>query len=65
MEFKEIKGERSRTYVFAQGEYTVKNAVGLCVRPSGSHRVEDAQGGKHIVPSGWMAIQVEADNWSL
>lgn len=66
MEFKEIdKGERSRTYVFPHGEFTIENAVRLCIRPSGSHRVEDASGAKYVVPSGFMAIKIYADEWSF
>lgn len=66
MEFKEIdKGERSRTYVFPHGRFTIKNAVRVCVRPSGSHRVEDTEGGKYIIPAGWLALKVEADTWSF
>lgn len=57
--------EQSRTYVFAQGEYTIDKPLRIHVRPSGTHRVEDAQGVKHIVPTGWLGIRFTAANWSL
>lgn len=46
--------ERSRTYVYALkggGEFrtTLENVTAVCVRPSGTHRLETADGRKHIV----------------
>jgi len=65
-EFKEATTpERSRTYVFPDGEVTIRNMTKVCVRPSGSHRVETANGEKYIVSPGWLAIKVDADAWSF
>ncbi len=64
-----VNGERSRTYMFAteygKQEITVKNVTAICVRPSGSHRLETAKGTKYIIPGGWLALEVDADQWSL
>ena len=66
MEFTELtNGERSRTYVFPNGEVKVENVVRLCVRPSGTHRLETQDGTKWIVPAGWLGIKVDADKWSV
>ena len=66
LKFTELdNGEKSRTYTFPGNQtFTVKNVARICVRPSGSHRLEDSDGCKYIIPSGWIAIKVEADKWS-
>jgi len=65
-EFKEVTvPEKSRTYVFPTGEVTVNNVAKVCVRPSGSHRLETATGEKYIVPAGWLAIKIDAESWSF
>ncbi len=58
-------GERSRTYIFAAGKFTVENVARICVRPSGSHRLETKDGRKFIVAAGWIVIEVVAEEWSL
>lgn len=72
MDFTEIKGETKRTYVYPpsaenpQGfRYEVKDVVRLHVRPSGSHRLETAEGLKLVVMPGFKAIEVEAPAWSV
>lgn len=58
--------ERSRTYRFSGGE-TLKfeNVVALGVSPRGTHRLELASGAKVIVPTGWLAIELDVDKWTL
>jgi hypothetical protein len=64
-EWKEVKGERSRTYHFPEGHtYTVKDVVRLCVRPSG-HCLETKDGAKLIIPGKFLAITINADKWSV
>lgn len=62
--------ERSRTYVFAiKGggfvNVNLMNVVAVCVRPSGTHRLETANGRKHIVPPGWLRIELDVDEWTF
>lgn len=64
LEFVNITGERWRTYTFGDGSVTVENVVKLCVRPSGTHRLETADGKKLIVAANWLTISVDADAWS-
>ena len=53
-------------YHYAGGHtITLKNVTGLCVRPSGTHRLETADGRKWIVPPGWLAIELDMDAWTL
>ncbi len=64
--WQEIKGETQRNYIFPGGEkYVALNVRKLCVRPSGNHRLELHDGTKVIVKSGWLAIEIYADNWSV
>lgn len=61
----EIDGEETRTYVFpGECEVTVVGVNRLCVRPSGNHRLETASGEKWIVAAGWIAIRSRASHWS-
>lgn len=57
--------ERSRTYVFPNGKYTINNVTAVGVRPSGTHRVEDANGRKYVIPPGWMAVELDVDDWTF
>ena len=66
LNFKDVLGEKSRTYVFDSGfKLTFKDVVRLCVRPSGTHRLETADGLKHIVSNKWIAIHVDTNAWSF
>jgi hypothetical protein len=58
--------EKRRVYHFANGEKVeLMNVVGVCVRPSGTHRLETADGRKWIVPAGWLAIELDMEAWTL
>lgn len=58
--------EKSRTYVYANGvRDTLENVVALGVSPRGTHRLETADGKKHIVPPGWIRIELDVDSWTL
>lgn len=65
LEFTTITGERSRTYTFGSGVVTVEKVTRLCVRPSGTHRLETADGRKVIVAASWLSISVDADEWCV
>lgn len=64
-DFQEIKNEDRRTYIYPDGQFTVEGVVRLLVRPSGTHRLETADGRKFIVAAGWLAIEVVAKDWSV
>lgn len=63
--FVEVKGEKSRTYIFSETAYTIHNVVKLCVRPSGNHRLEDKDGKKYIIKADWLAIEIDAEQWDF
>jgi len=62
--FIEIKGESFRRYHFQSGVFTVEHVVGLCIRASGTHRLNTADGRKFVIPAGWLAIEIGAESWS-
>jgi hypothetical protein len=65
-EFKDIvPAEPMRTYIYPNGAVSFKMVNRVCVRPSGTHRLETLDGKKHIVQAGWLAITFEADHWSF
>lgn len=53
---KDISAEEFRQYSFPTGSVTITAPVQLCVTKSGSHRVLDAQGNSHYIPSGFLHI---------
>lgn len=58
--------ERARTYHFPTGgKVTLNNVTHLLSRPSGTHRLMTADGRKWIVPAGWVAIELDVDEWTL
>ena len=58
--------EKSRTYVFPNGSVVVlKDITELIVRPSGTHRLKTADGHSHIIPAGWIHIELEINDWSV
>lgn len=63
-DWKEVN-EQARTYVFASGEVRIEGVARVCVRASGTHRIETNDGTKYIVPSGWLAIRLEVDKWTF
>jgi hypothetical protein len=56
-EFTDISSEASRTYNFGQkGFVKITNPLKLSVSSSGGHRIFDAQGRCHYIPSGWIHL---------
>lgn len=53
--------ERSRTYTFPNGEtVTLANVTHFLARESGTHRLQTADGKLHIVPVGWVHIEIDS-----
>lgn len=58
--------EKNRTYDFGEaGKVVLHNVVELVVRESGTHRLKTADGNLHIVPEGWLHIEIEDTDWSF
>lgn len=64
-EFTTIK-EQNRTYYFPGENHISLNKVqSINVSKSGTHRINTADGKKHIIPFGWIHIEFEADDWTF
>lgn len=51
--------EDIRTYDFGLGKRVMlKNVIELIVRSSGSHRLRTADGKLHIIPTGWIHVEI-------
>lgn len=59
LKFKNIESEAYRTYVFKDVEVRIDYPIALNVSRSGGHRVVDANGVSHYVPSGWFHLKWE------
>lgn len=57
--------ERKRIYHFPDRSLTIENVTALCVRQSGTHRLEIADGKKCIVNPWWLMIELDMDQWTL
>lgn len=58
--------EKKRTYVYRDGsELTIENVARLCVRPSGSNRIETIDGQKWVILAGFIAVRIEVDSWTF
>lgn len=57
--------ERSRTYIYESGaELTFKNVTQLYVSENGTHYIDTESDGKFIVRCGWIAIELDIDEWT-
>ena len=62
--------EAWRVYLYPNGpdaphEVRFENVTAICVRPSGSNRLEMADGTKAIVLPGFIAVRFAADAWTF
>lgn len=58
--------ETLRIYHFPGGEtFRLDNVTALAVSASGTHRLETQDGKKWIVPTGWLAIELDMKDWTL
>lgn len=57
--------EKQRTYTFPGGDkVTLENVTELKVSESGNHRIK-AGGKLHIIPVGWIHIEIDETEWTV
>lgn len=61
LKFKDISTEEFREYVYPDITIRIDNPRELNVAKSGGHRVLDAEGMSHYIPSGWKHLRWRAD----
>ena len=55
-----------REYTFPGGEKVKIFGVSkVAVSESGTHRLETVSGLKHIIPSGWLHIEIDVEDWTF
>jgi hypothetical protein len=58
--------EKERIYHFPNNEKVVlKGVTELVVRPSGTHRIRTADGKAHIIPIGWLHVELDIEDWTV
>lgn len=58
--------EKQRIYYFPHEERVVLNQViELIVRDSGTHRIKTADKKLHIIPPGWIHIEIDESEWTV
>lgn len=58
--------EKLRTYYFkGGGKVVLENVHSLRVSESGTHYLETGDGRKHIIPAGWIHIELVVNEWTL
>lgn len=64
-EFKAVN-EKSRTYIYPDGqEIKLQNIVAVRVSESGNHRLNTADGMKHIIVPGWRHLLLDVEQWTF
>lgn len=56
LDFTDISSELYREYKFDTQTIRIENPLRLNVSSTGGHRVFDAQGESHYIPTGWMQL---------
>lgn len=57
---------QNRIYTFPGNEkISINEITSINVSKSGTHRLNTADGKKHIVPSGWLHIEFDAKEWTF
>ena len=60
--------ENVRTYTFGHGQaITIEKVKELRLSASGNHRLKTEDGKLHIIPSGWLHIEIDSkiQEWEL
>lgn len=62
LEFK----EKSRKYIYSNGfKLNIKNVIDVTISDSGNHRIETEDGKKYIVTTGWVAVELDTEQWTF
>jgi len=57
---------QTRRYYFPHNEVVeIKGIFELIVSSSGSHRLRTNDKKLHIIPTGWLHIEIDAENWTV
>jgi len=58
--------EKERIYYFPNNETVIlKEVCELIMSDSGTHRLKTADGKYHIIPVGWLHIELDINSWTV
>lgn len=58
--------EKQRIYFFPSNNKVVLNKVTeLIVRESGTHRIKTEDKKLHVIPTGWIHIEIDEEDWTV
>ena len=57
--------ETKRTYTFPSKMVVLEDVIELTIRDSGTHRLKTKDGHLHIIPAGWVHIELEVSGWTV
>lgn len=58
--------ELTRTYHYPDGsKFSIQGVAAICIRPSGSNRIETSDGKKFIVLPGFIAVEIDTAEWTF
>ena len=58
--------EKQRVYYFPNNNKVVlNNVIELIVRDSGTHRIKTEDKKLHIIPTGWIHIEIDEKDWTV
>lgn len=57
--------EQKRIYTFPTNTVILNGVTELIVRPSGTHRLKTLDGKLHIIPTGWVHIEIDSKEWKV
>ena len=64
LEFRDISSEEYRAYTFSVqdgvSDVTIEDPLWLHISESGGHRIFDAEGISHYIPTGWILLSWKA-----
>jgi hypothetical protein len=57
--------EEERVYHFPDNQTVIlRDVTELVIRPSGTHRLKTQDGKSHIIPAGWLHIELKIKDWT-
>lgn len=58
--------EKTRTYIFKEGEkIIIENVEEFKLTENGNHRLKTSDGKLHIIPTGWLHIEIDCEQWTI
>lgn len=58
--------EKQRVYYFPnESKVVLNNVTELIIRESGTHRLKTSDKKIHVIPAGWIHIEINEEDWTI